>query len=315
MSLVRSVFLQASLTALSRFLGFMRDTVLLAHIGAGPIGDVWNTAQQLPNLFRRILAEGAFSQAFSPIYARTRVEKGEEEAQRIASESMSVLFTTTMGVVILVELAMPWIMNLLLGAYRDKPGIFNLAILMSQITMPYLIGMALSALFAGVLNAQSKFALSAFAPSMINICILVPALIFTEPQMAAFAASIAILVSGFLQAALLWYGMLRQGIRLRIMAPKLTPDVKRIMMIALPGSLSASAVQVNILISQSLAGLEVGAKSWLAAADRLYQLSASPSCRGCPARRRGRAMSRKPRRRWMRAWPSPWRSPCRRRPP
>lgn len=272
MSLVRSVFVQASLTALSRFLGFLRDTVLLAHIGAGPIGDVWNTAQQLPNLFRRILAEGAFSQAFSPIYARTRVEKGEAEANRIASESMSVLFTTTMAVVILVEMAMPWIMNLLLGAYRDKPDIFNLAILLSQITMPYLIGMALSALFAGVLNAQSRFALSAFAPSMINICILVAAVIFNEPRAAAFAASIAILISGFLQAALLWWGMARQGIRLRIMAPKLTPDVKRILMIALPGSLSASAVQVNILISQSLAGLEVGAKSWLAAADRLYQL-------------------------------------------
>src|SRR5215468_2434047 len=98
MSLVRSVFVQASLTALSRFLGFLRDTVLFANIGAGPIGDVWNTAQQLPNLFRRILAEGAFSQAFSPIYARTRVQKGDAEAERIASESLSVLFTITVAV-------------------------------------------------------------------------------------------------------------------------------------------------------------------------------------------------------------------------
>jgi putative peptidoglycan lipid II flippase len=272
MSLVKSVFVQASLTALSRLLGFARDTVLLARIGAGPIGDVWNTAQQLPNLFRRILAEGAFSQAFSPIYARTRAEQGDEEARRIAGEAMSVLFTVTLAVTIVIQLAMPWIMLLLMGAYHDDPNIFNLAVIMTQITMPYLMGMALSALFAGVLNAQSRFALSAFAPSMINICILVPALIFAEPVQAALAASVAILVSGFMQAGLLWYGMLRQGIRLKIMWPKLTPDVKRIMMIALPGSISASAVQVNILISQSLAGMEVGAKSWLAAADRLYQL-------------------------------------------
>ncbi|MEM8921023.1 MAG: murein biosynthesis integral membrane protein MurJ, partial [Pseudomonadota bacterium] len=238
----------------------------------GPVGDAWITALQFPNLFRRILAEGAFAQAFVPAYTRTKEDEGEATAAAVASETLSVLFTATIILSVAAQLAMPWIMLVLQNGYRDMPEIFELSILLTRITMPYLVGMALSALFSGVLNAAGKFALTAAAPTLLNICLLAAVMFVEEPRAAAFAASVAVAVAGFLQAGVLLIGVRRQGVDLRLALPRLTPPVKRVIAIAIPGALAASATQINIMISQSLASWEVGAKTWLAMADRLYQL-------------------------------------------
>ncbi|MEM0984780.1 MAG: murein biosynthesis integral membrane protein MurJ [Pseudomonadota bacterium] len=273
MSLVRNTAVQASLTLVSRILGFGRDILLAAKIGAGPIGDAFFAALMFPNLFRRFFAEGAFAQAFVPTYARTLEADGPEAAAEVAAEAMRVLFAATAAIVIFAQIAMPWIMIAFNGAYLDQPDIFGLSVILTQITMPYLACMALAALYAGVLNSAGKFALSAGAPTLLNICLIGAALLGTDARNTAQYAAIAISVAGALQALLLAWGVRRQGVQLSLLAwPRVTPNVKKVIGLAIPGAIAASGMQINILISQVLAGFEEGARSWLQYADRLYQL-------------------------------------------
>ncbi len=272
MSLARSTFVQASFTMLSRLLGYARDRTISNVLGAGPIGDAFATAQMFPNLFRRLFAEGAFSQAFVPMYARTEREHGKHDAERVASETLSVLAAATVLLTIAAEIAMPLIMMVIHAGYRDQPEYFNFAIILTQITMPYLVGMSASALFSGVLNTAGRFALSAAAPVFLNLCILAAVLPAPDARTGAMWGAIAIAIAGVIQAALLYYGCRRLGVRFVFRAPRLTPDVKRVLILAGPAAFAASATQVNVFVSQALASLEEGAKSWLYAADRLYQL-------------------------------------------
>ena len=273
MSLVRNTLVQSSLTLISRLLGFLRDAVLAAKVGAGPVGDAFFAALMFPNLFRRFFAEGAFAQAFVPSYARTLEAEGEAAAQKVAAEALRVLFAATAALIIVAQILMPWIMRAFMGAYLDRPDIYGLAVLLTQITMPYLAFMAMSALFAGVLNSAGRFALSAGAPTLLNLCIIAAALLGTSPQETARYAAIAVALSGGLQALLLWWGCKRQKVNLSLFGwPTLTPSVKKVLALALPGAVAASGTQINILVSQILAGFEQGARSWLQYADRLYQL-------------------------------------------
>lgn len=273
MSLVRNTLVQASLTLVSRVLGLLREAIIAAKIGAGPVGDAFFAALMFPNLFRRFFAEGAFAQAFVPSYARTLESEGPEAAERLAQDAMRVLFAFTAGIVIMAQFAMPWIIRGLMGAYHDQPDILVLGIVLTQITMPYLAFMALCALFAGVLNSVGRFALSAAAPTVLNICIITAALSADDPEQTALFAAIAVTFAGVLQATLLWWGVRRQKVSLSIIGlPRITPNVKRVMGLAIPGAIAASGMQINVLVSQVLAGLEVGARSYLQYADRLYQL-------------------------------------------
>ncbi|NBC20174.1 MAG: murein biosynthesis integral membrane protein MurJ [Alphaproteobacteria bacterium] len=273
MSLVRNTLVQSSLTLVSRILGFARDVVLAARIGAGPVGDAFFAALMFPNLFRRFFAEGAFAQAFVPAYARTLEADGPQAARQVAEEAMRVLFAVTAAIVIAAQLAMPWIMVVFMGSYLDDTDIFGLAVLLTQITMPYLACMALAALLAGLLNSAGRFALTAGAPTVLNICIIAAALLGGDKAVTARFAAIAVTLAGLLQVALLWHGVRRQGLRLSLIGlPRLTTNVKRVMALAVPGAIAASGMQINILVSQALAGLEQGARSWLQFADRLYQL-------------------------------------------
>jgi putative peptidoglycan lipid II flippase len=272
MSVLRNTLTQSGWTLGSRALGFARDLVILAKLGAGPVADAFFTALMFPNLFRRIFAEGAFAQAFVPAYARTLEAEGEEAARKLAEETLRGLLAVTIGLVILAQLAMPWIMILLHGGYRNDPVHFPLAITLTQITMPYLAFMALSALFSGVLNSAGRFAMSAGAPTLLNVCLLAAAFLGSDNYQVARILAVAVTVAGALQAALLWYGVSRQKVRLRIGMPKLTPGVKRVAALAIPGTIAASGMQINIVVSQALASFERGAKSWLYSADRLYQL-------------------------------------------
>ncbi|GBF56924.1 putative lipid II flippase MurJ [Candidatus Phycosocius bacilliformis] len=272
MSLARNTLVQAGFTLVSRLLGYARDRVISNLIGAGWVGDAFATAQAFPNLFRRILAEGAFSQAFVPFYARTQAEIGKERAAEVAGDAFSVLTLVAAGVTLLAQIAMPWIMLVIHGGYADQPQAFQFAILLTQITMPYLVGMAMSSLFAGILNTAGKFALSAAAPTVLNLTILLSVAFVREPHQAAFNAAVAITASGFLQAAALYIGCRRLGVKIGFRKPILTPEVKTIMTVMVPSVIAGSATQINVLVSQSLSSHEVGAKSWLYAADRLFQL-------------------------------------------
>ncbi len=272
MSLLRNTLTQSSLTMSSRILGFVRDILIAAKVGAGPIGDAFVTALMFPNLFRRIFAEGAFAQAFVPAYARTLEAEGPEAAADIARQTMRGLFAATAALVIVAQLAMPWIMRVIHGGYAPESESFQLAILLTQITMPYLACMAIAALLSGVLNSSGRFILSAGAPTLLNLFLISAALMGDDNRNTALLAAIAVTAAGIAQAALLWWGVSRQKVSLSLGWPKLTPGVKKVIALAIPGTIAASGVQINILVSQALASFEEGAKSWLFYADRLYQL-------------------------------------------
>lgn len=272
MSLVRNTFTQSGLTMTSRMLGFIRDLLIAAKVGAGPIGDAFVTALILPNLFRRIFAEGAFAQAFVPAYARTLEAEGKEAAEDVARQTMRGLFAATAGLIILAEFTMPWLIRAFHGGYSPDSESFQLAVLLTRITMPYLACMALAALLSGVLNSAGRFILSAGAPTVLNIFLITAALAGDDAVHTSKLAAIAVTLAGIAQVALLWWGVTRQKVSLSLGWPKLTPSVKKIIALAVPGTIAASGTQINIMVSQLLASFETGAKSWLFYADRLYQL-------------------------------------------
>ena len=272
MSLARNTLVQATLTLGSRILGFARDLALANRFGQGPLMDAFATCLMAPNLFRRLFAEGAFAQAFVPVYGRVKAEEGDAAATSAASQSLSFLLFVVAAFVIVAQVAMPWIMPFLLSAYRDDPETLRLATIATQLAMPYLACMSLASLLAGVLNTGGRFALSAAVPALLNVCTLVPLLLVRDPEQGLLAASAAVTVAGLLQAGLLWWGVRRLGVRLRIGAPRLSAVVKRVLALAVPGALAGGATQINSLVSQVLTGSDAGARSVLYNADRLYQL-------------------------------------------
>ncbi|MBU6318242.1 MAG: murein biosynthesis integral membrane protein MurJ [Alphaproteobacteria bacterium] len=273
MSLARNVFVQSALTLASRVLGFARDLALNARFGGqGPLMDAWATAQMLPNLFRRLFAEGAFAQAFVPLFAHERATAGSESAERMASQVLAFMMAVVVMFTILAEIALPFLMPMLLSAYADDAGSLAMATLMAQLAMPYLACMTLASLLSGVLNTLGRFALSAGAPVLLNLCTIVPLVIINEPQAAALFASAAVTLAGILQAGLLWWGVRRLGVRLAIVLPALSTVVRRVVVLAVPGAIAGGAMQVNSLVSQVLSGSDEGARGVLYNADRLYQL-------------------------------------------
>lgn len=272
MSLARNTLVQSALTLGSRVLGFARDLALSARFGQGPLMDAWATALLFPNLFRRLFAEGAFAQAFVPTYGKARVEQGAEGADRLASDAMSFLVVVVAAFCILVQIVMGALMPFLLSAYRDNPDIMGTATLLTQLTMPYLACMTIASLLSGVLNTVGRFALSAGVPILLNICTLAPLLLIPDTTLALYGAGAAVTLAGVLQAGLLWRGVAQQNIRIRLHAPRLTPEVRAVLVLAIPGALAGSALQLNSLVSQILTGSDEGARSVLYNADRLYQL-------------------------------------------
>jgi len=273
-SLVRSSLVYSSLTLVSRFMGFLRDLVVTARLGASltAAADAYNTALAFPNLFRRIFAEGAFAAAFVPAYSKSLEAHGEEVADQLAADALATLLGATLVITVACQLAMPWLMYVINPGYADDPEKFKLAVMLTQISMPYLPCMAVVAHLSGVLNARGRFILSAGAPTLLNLMML----LFVFPQHTAYAGAVAaswgVLAAGVAQAALLWWGVRKSGARVDLRWPRMTPEIKQLIWLAVPGALAASATQINIFISGVLASQVAGARSWLAVADRLYQL-------------------------------------------
>ena len=273
MSLARNTAVIGGLTLISRLLGFVRDLLLAAALGAGPIADAFFAALRFPNLFRRLFAEGAFSQAFVPVYSKTLASEGLEAADRLASEALSVLLIATGVLCAIAILCMSWINRVLFVGYIDDPQTFALATVLTQITMPYLVCMTIATLFSGVLNARGKFFVAAAAPILLNLCLLIAVIpTHNDARAASFAAAGAVSVSGVLQAIWVWLGARRAGAMSGITAPRITPGVKRLAALAIPGAIAGGALQINVLVSQALASFENGAITFLNVADRLYQL-------------------------------------------
>ena len=287
MKLIQSTAIIGALTLMSRVLGLVRDTLTASFLGAGPINDALITAYKIPNTFRRIFAEGAFNAAFVPLYARRVEAKGEHTADTFASEVLAALFVMVALIVIVFEISMPWTLNLFgtgLGREALMPGAdfprnlstYDLAVLGARITMPYLLLMSLTAMFSGILNTRHHFAIAAFTPVLLNAI-----LIFVFFLMLKYNWSTALLalylcagmaLSGLLQLGLVFWACRRAGVKLTFLRPRLTPGVKRLFVLGVPGMLAAGITHINIMVSHNISTLQAGAPSWLNYADRLYQL-------------------------------------------
>jgi putative peptidoglycan lipid II flippase len=272
--LIRSSMVYSAFTLISRIMGFARDLAVSYYMGASATfaADAFNTAFSFPNLFRRIFAEGAFAAAFVPAYSRSLEKDGEHVADELAADAMATLAAATLALTIVAELTMPWLMRVIAPGFVSNPEKFHLAVILTMITMPYLPCMAIYAHLSGVLNARNRFVLSAAAPILLNIWTLVTVLPTKTPTDAAIWASIGVLLAGVSQAGLLAWGCKRSGAHVGLRWPRITPEIKQLILLAIPGAIGASASQINIFISGVLVSEVNGARSWLAYCDRLYQL-------------------------------------------
>src|ERR1700691_1340479 len=197
MALLRSVATVGSYTMLSRVLGFIRDMLTAALLGAGPVTDAFFVALRLPNLFRSLFAEGAFSAAFVPLFAGVVARENREAARLFAEDALAALLAALALFLVVGEIAAPWFLRVLAPGFESEPGTFALCVHLTRITFPYLLFISLVALQGGVLNSVERFAATAATPALLNI-FLIAALLLVRPVSGQTLAW-AVTLSGFAQ--------------------------------------------------------------------------------------------------------------------
>ncbi|MCQ4160457.1 murein biosynthesis integral membrane protein MurJ [Roseomonas sp. GC11] len=262
-------------TFASRILGFLRDMLIAAALGAGPLGDAFFIALRLPNLFRRLFGEGAFNAAFVPAFTGMLTLEGPKRARELA-ERMSTLMTLWLGLLVgLGMVFMPQIMRVLTPGLADEPLRFDLVVELSRITFPYLLFICLTALVSGVLNAVDRFAMAAGAPLLFNL-LAIAALFGLTPFVATPAHALAwgTMASGVAQLVLVVVACHKAGLGFRLLSwPRVTPETKQVVRTMLPGLVGASITQLSLAIDIFIASLlPAGAVSMLNYADRVAQL-------------------------------------------
>jgi putative peptidoglycan lipid II flippase len=281
MSLLRATGTIGGLTMVSRIAGFARDMIMARMLGAGLAADAFFLAFQLPNIFRRLFAEGAFSSAYVPMFSRRlHGEGGQTSAEEFSSDVLSMFVPLLLVFAALFEIAMPGIIWLMASEYQEVPGKFELTVALARITFPYIIFISLVSLLTGILNSLSRFGPGASFPIFLNL-VLIAALFIGDhlrgdtgrDEILAFTLAVAVAVGGVVQLLWLWYWIKRSGVRLRIHRPRLTPEVRELGVIILPAVFGAGVYQINQLVQLFfVTRLEEGALSYLNYADRLNQL-------------------------------------------
>ena len=277
MSLVKKFATVASGTLMSRALGFTREMFMAAALGTGPIADAFNAAFQLPNTFRRLFAEGAFNAAFVPLFSKEIEANGVEGAKRFSEEVFGVLFSVLLVLTIAMELAMPLIVRYLVApGFADIPGKFDMTVRLATVMFPYLICMSLGAMMAGMLNSLRRYFAAAVAPVFLNI-ILIAVLAYAwykgkDAYYVGYGLAWGVLAAGLVQLAIVWIAVRHAGISIGFRWPHMTPNVKRLLWLALPAAITGGITQINQLIGTAIASGQNSAVSSLAYADRIYQL-------------------------------------------
>ncbi|MEL7097209.1 MAG: murein biosynthesis integral membrane protein MurJ [Pseudomonadota bacterium] len=256
-------------TLASRVLGFVREVMILALIGPGPLMDAFVAAFRLPNMFRRFFAEGAFNAAFVPMFSK-RVETGDDPA-RFATDALSWLALITLALTGLAMIFMPALVWATAGGFDAER--FELTTEFGRVVFPYIFFMSLSALFSGVLNAAGRFAAAAAAPVLLNVLVIAA---MTSAWATGGEAIVwliwSIPVAGVAQLALTSIAAARAGFRLVPKLPRPSPEMGQLLRTAVPAALATGVMQINLVVGQLVASRFDNAVSWLFAADRLYQL-------------------------------------------
>jgi putative peptidoglycan lipid II flippase len=238
------------------------------------MADVFFVAFKLPNLFRRLFAEGAFNLAFVPMFAGKLATDSDQDVRRFAAEAQSGLLVFLLAFTILVELAMPWVVMAIAPGFVDEPEKFALAVDLVRITFPYLIFISLVALLAGILNSTGKFWAAAASPILLNVC-MIAAVVGLVPilETPAHALSWGVAGAGVVQLAWMMYHTARINWLPRLVRPRLTEDVKLLLKRIAPVAVGAGIYQISLLIDTIIASLLAsGSISYLFYADRLVQL-------------------------------------------
>ncbi|MET0587455.1 MAG: murein biosynthesis integral membrane protein MurJ [Novosphingobium sp.] len=281
MSLLRNVGTIGGLTAISRVFGFVRDMLLARVLGAGLAADAFQLAFTLPNTFRRLFAEGAFSVAFVPMYSRAlHGDGGEEAARQFASDVLAVFVWVLIAFSAVAMIAMPAIVWALASNFGDVPGKFDLSVALSRITFPYLGLVSLVAMLSGLLNARSRFGPGAFAPVLLNVCLISGIAIgwylrgeSHDDTIVAYALAVSVSVAGVAQLLYLSWETKRAGVKLKVTLPKLTPEVRRLGKLIVPATFGAGIYQISQFVDTFFAtSLPQGSLTLLKLADRLNQM-------------------------------------------
>ncbi|MBO6758035.1 MAG: murein biosynthesis integral membrane protein MurJ [Roseibium sp.] len=277
MSLVRNFATVGGATMVSRVLGFLRDLMLAAAVGTGPVADAFVVAFRLPNLFRRLFAEGAFNSAFVPLFGRAVEEEGEAGARKFAGEIGSALLFCLLILTALAQVFMPFVVWALAPGFVADPQKYDLTVLMARIAFPYLIFMSLLAFIGGILNTYQRFAAAAFAPVMLNVvmCLVLGGVLFwgvRDNLILGVMLTLGVAVGGVVQLAVVVIDLKRLGFFIPVFRPRYTKSAKRLLVLGIPGVIAGGVTQINIVVGQIIASMQDGANALLYYADRLYQL-------------------------------------------
>ena len=260
-------------TLCSRILGFARDTMVAAALGAGPVADAFVVAFRLPSLMRRLLAEGAVNTAFVPLHNEAE-QAGEGKA--FSDQVFTQVGLIFLVVTVLALVAMPLVVRAIAPGFAEGGGRVVLAVSLSRVTFAYCLATALTVVASAVLNVHGRFIASAYAPSLLNLVTIaallaVPWLGWRDETLARMLAW-TLFAGGIAQGALVFFALARARLPLRFVAPRWTPRVRRFFLLALPGIAAGGVTQVNAFVGLVVASPEPGAVTWLYYADRVYQL-------------------------------------------
>ncbi|MEN8821706.1 MAG: murein biosynthesis integral membrane protein MurJ [Abyssibacter sp.] len=268
-SVLRSTSVVGGMTLISRVLGFARDALFAILFGAGAGMDAFLVAFKIPNFLRRLFAEGAFAQAFVPVLSATRAKQGDAAVRELIAVSAGTLGVVLLVLTVLGVLCAPAVISVFAIGFVDDPVKFEAATSMLRWTFPYLFLIAMTSLFAGVLNTYGRFAVPAFAPVWLNVCLITAAVLFAP---STHALAVAVLVAGVVQLGFHLPSVVRLGLWARPRADFAHPQVRRILRMMGPILFGSSVAQINLLLDTILASLLVtGSISWLYFADRLME--------------------------------------------
>jgi putative peptidoglycan lipid II flippase len=273
-SLFRNILSVGGWTLVSRVTGFLRDILMAALLGAGPVADAFFVALRLPNHFRTLFAEGAFNAAFVPLFSSTLAGDGREAARRFAEDIQAVTLAVQIVLLAIVLMVMPKFMLVFAPGFADEPERFDLAVAFTRITFPYLLLMSQQTLFSGVLNSVGRFGAAAAAPILLNVFMIAALLLVAPwPEHTGTVLSWSVTAAGVAQVVMLGWALRRAGLRLRLRRPRLTEPVKRFLAVLGPVALGAGVTQLSVLADTFIASwLPAGAMSYIYYADRLNQL-------------------------------------------
>jgi putative peptidoglycan lipid II flippase len=276
MNLLRTLATVSSLTMVSRVLGYVRDFFIARVFGAGLATDAFFVAFKIPNLLRRLFAEGAFAQAFVPVLGEQKHRGSPEETKSLIDAVATLLFVALVVAALLGMAAAPLIVYATAPGFANDPDKFAVTVMLLRITFPYIVFISLVALAAGVLNTWSKFAAPALTPALLNVAFIVGAAFFADrfdPPVLVLAW--AVFAGGLLQLAFQVPFLARLGLLPRWRLDLSHPAVRRVLLLMAPAAFGVSVSQVSLLLNQIFASfLPTGSVSWLYYADRLMELPA-----------------------------------------